>query len=340
MASTGGQTPDSLVEQLGNNPFKFDFFQAVRLLQSRFSERPRIGSSISPAQDPVRFAQSPSLAFPSSTIESVQTATAAGAPRMFVNFFGVMGANGPLPIHLTEYARDRERHHADRTISSFLNTFNHRLVSFFYRAWAASQKAVDLDRPKDQAFPVYLGSLFGLGLDSLKDRDAVPDWSKLYFAGHLSCQTRNAEGLESILESYFEIKTEVQTFQGRWMDLPQDSLCELGGSTETGSLGLTTIVGSRMWECQLGFRIRLGPMSLKDYERMLPGGDAFQRLKYWVLNYCGEHYFWDVQLVLRANEVPNIVLGKAGRLGWTTWMKTKPLPHDADDLVLQPPAAF
>jgi type VI secretion system protein ImpH len=337
MAGTSGQTPDSLIEQLGKNPYAFDFFQAVRLLQSRFDDRPRIGHSISPAHDPIRFAQSPSLAFPSSTIESVQTGTPSGVPRMFVNFFGLMGPNGPLPVHFTEYARDRERHHADRTISSFINVFNHRLVSFFFRAWAASQKAVDLDRPKDQNYSVYIGSLFGIGLESLQDRDAVPDWAKLYFAGRLSCQTRNAEGLEAILQEYFEVKTEVQTFRGRWMDLPADSLCELGGSPETGSLGLTSIVGSHVWDCQLNFRLKLGPMTLADYERMLPSGAAFQRLKYWVLNYCGEHFFWDVQLVLRAGEVPDVVLGKSGRLGWTTWMKTKPLPRDADDLILIPP---
>ena len=130
----------------------------------------------------------------------------------------------------------------------------------------------------------------------------------------------------------------MQTFTGRWLDLPSDSLCKLGDSPETGSLGVNTIVGSRLWDCQLSFRVRLGPMSLRDYERMLPGGDAFERLKFWVLNYCGEHFFWDAQLVLRANEVPDVRLGASGRLGWTTWLKTKPLPCDADDLILNPPA--
>ena len=337
MASTGGQTTDSLIEQLGANPYRFDFFQAVRLLQSRFAERPRIGSSLAPVQDPVRFAQSPSLAFPASTLERLQTDTPGGVPRLFVNFFGLMGPNGPLPIHVTEYARDRERHHADRTIASFLNVFNHRLLSFLFRAWAASQKAVDLDRPKEQCYPVYVGSLFGIGLESLQERDAVPDWAKLYFAGRLACQTRNAEGLEAILQEFFEIPTEVQSFRGRWMDLPPDSLCKLGDAPETGSLGLTTIVGSHVWDCQLNFRLKFGPMSLADYERMLPCGAAFQRLKYWVLNYCGEHFFWDAQLVLRAGDGPQVFLGQSGRLGWTTWLKTRPLAHDADDMVLIPP---
>jgi type VI secretion system protein ImpH len=339
MAGTSGQTPDSLIAELEKNPHGFDFFQAVRLLQSSFADRPRIGCSLSPVQDPVRFAQSPSLAFPPSTLERVQTGTPIGVPRLSVNFFGLMGPNGPLPHHLTEYARERERHFGDRTIASFINLFNHRLLSFFFRAWAASQKAVDLDRAQEQNYAVYVGSLFGIGLESLQGRDAVSDWAKLYFSGRLACQTRNAEGLEAILQEYFEIQTDVQTFTGRWLDVPADSRCKLGDSLETGSLGLTTIVGSRLWDCQLSFRIRLGPMSLRDYERMLPGGDAFQRLKYWVLNYCGEHFFWDAQLILRAAEVPDVVLGKSGKLGWTTWLKTKPLVHDAEDLILNPPPA-
>ena len=99
--------------------------------------------SLSPTQDPVRFAQSPSLAFPPSTLENVQ-AGANGVPKVLVNFFGLLGPNGPMPIHFTEYARERERHFNDRTIASFINVFNHRLLSFFFRSWAASRKSVDL----------------------------------------------------------------------------------------------------------------------------------------------------------------------------------------------------
>ena len=337
MAGTDGQTPDNLIAQLEQRPFAFDFFRAVRLLQSAYPDRPRIGYSLSPAQDPVRFAQNPSLAFAPSTIEALRHAPPAEFPTLFVNHFGLLGPNGPLPPHLTDYAHERQHNFGDNTLAAFLNVFHHRLISFFFRAWAANQKAVDLDRPRDQRYATYVGSLFGIGMESLQDRDEVSDWAKLYFAGRLACQTRNAEGLEAILQEYFEIKAEVHTFIGRWLDLPADSVCRLGESPETGSLGLTTILGSRFWECQLNFRMRLGPMKRADYQRMLPGGEAFQRLKYWVLNYCGEHFFWEVQLVLEAAEVPATCLGAAGRLGWDTWLKTQPFTRDADDLILNPP---
>jgi type VI secretion system protein ImpH len=174
-------------------------------------------------------------------------------------------------------------------------------------------------------------------MDTLQDRDCVPDAAKLFFAGRLASQTRNTEGLEAILRDYFHIPAEVHPFAGRWFNLPEDSVCQLGRSPESGCLGVNAIVGTSFWDCQLSFRMRFGPMDLESYERMLPKGDAFERLSYWVLNYCGEHFLWEVQLVLFAAEVPAACLGRQGRLGWTTWLKTKAFAQDADELILRPP---
>jgi type VI secretion system protein ImpH len=336
MAGTNGQTPDSLISELAKNPFAFDFFRAIRLLENSRPDLPRIGYSISPAQDPVRFGQKPSLVFPPSTLEALEQRPESPVPALFVHNFGLFGPNGPLPLHLSEYAFQREYNEHDRTFSAFANIFHHRLISFFYRAWADNQMALDMDRPENQRFRIFIGSLFGLGMEALQHHDSVQDRAKLFFAGRLACQTRNAEGLEAILRDYFEIKSEVIPFLGRWMNLPANCVCRIGRSHETGKLGVNVIVGARFFEAQLNFRIRLGPMKFGDYERMLPGGNAFQRLRFWVLNYCGEHFFWDVQLVLRADEVPSIQLGRAGKLGWTTWLKSFPFVQDADNLILNP----
>lgn len=336
MANPDRPVPDSLIEEIAKNFFAYDFFRAVRLLECRHPELPRIGHSFSPSQDPIRFGQKPSLTFSPSTLEALAIAD-NGVPKVFANFFGLFGPHGPLPLHLTEYAYERERHFDDPTITGFFNLFHHRLFSFFYRAWAANQKAIDLDRLDEQRFALYLGSFFGVGMEGLQDRDAVSDSAKLYYSGRLACQTRNAEGLEAIIGDFFDVPTEVEAFSGRWLDLPPDCHCKLGLSPDTGSLGLTSIVGSRLWDCQLSFRIRMGPLSLADYERMLPSGKSFERLKYWVLNYLDVRLTWDVQLVLRAEEVPAISLGGAGQLGWTTWLKTREFTRDADDLILIPP---
>jgi type VI secretion system protein ImpH len=334
MADPTRQQTSDLTWRLTASPFTFDFFRAVRLVECRFPEKPRIGRSLSPRDDAVRFGQVPSLAFAPSTLAGFQPADAERPAKLSVNFLGLFGPNGPMPVHITEYARERQLNAHDPTLTSFLDVFHHRVLSLFYRAWAVNQKAVDLDRPKEARFPTYIGTFFGLGTESLRDRDAVPDNAKLYFSGHLACKTRHAEGLERIVADFFEMPAKVITFVGQWLLLPASSQCRLGESPDTGALGTTAIVGSRFWETQLKFRLRLGAMRLNDFHRMLPIGDAFRRLKCWVLNYSGQEYFWDVQLVLKAEEVPETRLGEGGLLGWTTWLKSRPFEHDADDLVI------
>jgi type VI secretion system protein ImpH len=338
MANPDGQTPDSVVAKITEKPFAFDFYTAVRLLQSRFADLPRIGHSSSPTQDPIRFAQNPALDFAPSTLEEMKQKDPSRPPRLYSRQFGLFGPHGPLPLCLTEYARDRIFHHSDPTFAEFCNIFHHRLLSFFFRAWADAQKTVDFDRPNDQHWAQFVGSLAGLGMESLLHRDSVPDRAKLFFAGRLVPQNRNAEGLEAIIQDFFGIRTQLWTFVGKWLKLPEGSACKLGASRETGTLGATVIVGNRVWTCQLHFRLQMGPMSLAEYERMLPTGSSFKRLRDWIRQYAGEHYSWDARLVLAKEQVPKIQIGRAGKLGWTTWLKTQPFEKDADDLVLSPPA--
>jgi type VI secretion system protein ImpH len=312
-----------------------DFFRAVRLIDAAHPDLPRTGHANSPQQECVRFGQRPELAFPTSTLDQFAPGNEVRPPRLDVNFFGLFGPNGPMPLHFTEYARERQRHHGDDTIVSFLNIFHHRMTSLFYRAWSSNQIAVDLDRPQEQRYTHYLGSLFGVGMDSLQDTDTVPLWAKLYFSGRMASQARNVEGLESVLAEFFAVPADVLTFVGRWIDVPQDSLCTLGRLPESSRLG-GSVLGSQVWDRQLSIRIRLGPMKLADYERLLPDGPAFQRLRAWVLNYAGTQYFWDVQLVLAANEIPSLQLGGSARLGWTTWLTSEPPQKDSEEFILTP----
>lgn len=327
-----------LERRLEKEPYRFDFYQAVRRLECAYPHMPRVGQSLRPADDPVRFCQNPSMAFPPSTLANYHPATVYGPARLALNFFGMMGPNGPLPLHLTDYARDRLRNHHDPTFSRFLDIFHHRLASLFYRCWAANQPTISFDRPSEDRFSVYVGSLFGIGMEPLLDRDAVNDIAKLHFSGRLACQTHHAEGLRAILADFFHVPAQIIEFFGRWIDLPQDCHCHLGESPQTCSLGATAILGSRIWDCQGQFRVRLGPMKFKDYERLLPDSDSFKRLVAWVRNYVGFELDWDVQLALVSSDVPSLRLGQVGKLGWTTWLSSQPFVRDAYDLVLRPVA--
>lgn len=336
MAGETRTTAHALVLQLQEEGPRFDFFNAVRRIECVYPEKPKVGTSTKPSDDPVRFCEEPYMAFPPSTIAAVKPDVLLNVPRMYVNFIGLLGPNGPLPLHFTELARERMLHFNDPTMARFLDVFHHRIASLFYRAWAVNQQTVSYEHLGGDHIADYVASLFGNGMQSAWKRDSVEDNSKLHYSGRLAGGPRNAEGLEAVLQDYFRIRTRVETFVGEWIELPADSRCRLGESRMTGTLGSTAIVGSRIWECQYKFRVILGPMGYDDYQRMLPGGDSLMRLRDWVKNYIGEELAWDVQLILKKEEVPAAVLGKSGRLGWSTWTKAKPLMRNADNLILNP----
>ena len=339
----GDRTPShalELYQSFAAAPHAYDFFQALRRIEAANPERPRFGESTRPAEDPVRLGQIPSVIFAPATIAAFSMAGEERAARLSTYFFGMFGPSGALPIHLTEYARDRARNSSDPTFARFVDVFHHRMLSLFYRAWAASQPTVSHDRPERDRFGAYVGSLFGLGLDELGRRDAMPDLAKLHFAGRLANKTRNAEGLRAIIADFFKLPVEIAQFVPEWVSLPAHSLCMLGEAPETGTLGSTATAGARIRVFHHKFRILFGPLDFADYTRLLPGGDSLKRLVPIIRNYVGDEFSWDVNLVLQRDEVPQLRLGAAGLLGWTSWLGTRRSERDADDLLLTPyPAA-
>ena len=151
MAEPDRQTSDSIAGEMASRPYAFNFFQAVRRLEAEYRTWPRVGWSIRLEEDFLRFCQVPSLSFAPSSLESIELRE--GVIRMFVNFLGMFGPNGPLPQHLTDFARDRLRNAHDPTLVRFIDIFHHRMLSFFYRAWAINEKSVDFDRSDHARLP-------------------------------------------------------------------------------------------------------------------------------------------------------------------------------------------
>lgn len=326
----------TLLRRLEDEAHRFDFFQAVRLLENAYPDKPRAGESLQPRDDAIRFVQEPELVFHPTTLGAFTPAGEHRAARLAVKFFGLLGPHGPLPTHLTEYVRDRERNANDPTFARFLDVFHHRMVTLFYRAWANAQPAVSLDRPGRDRFSFYVGSLFGLGETSLRQRDAVPDFAKLHFAGLLAAPTRPAAGLKLVLARFFNLPVEIEQWVGHWMALPTGSLSRLGATDGSAVLGVSTVLGARVWDCQHKFRIVIGPLSRADYERFLPGGESLNRLVDWLRNYARDGLDWDLRLVLRQEEVPRLKLGRHTQLGYTAWTLRGAAQGDQRQLLLRP----
>jgi len=334
MAGESGSQAYPLDLRFLENPVGLSFFQAARRVECGLKDKPRLGYGARSADEPIQFCQEPTLAFAPTTLRSFQRQSNRAKARLMVSFMGLLGPQGPLPLHISEYVYDRKHNYADPTLARFLDIFNHRMISLFYRAWACNRQTVSYDRPAEDRFSAYIGSLIGIGRESLRERDEVPDLAKLHYSGMLACQTRHAQGLRAILEDYFGIPIAIEEFVGQWITLPAAYRCRLGESADSATIGLNAMIGSQVWDCQQKFRIQIGPLGLKDYYRMLPRETSYATLRDWVRNYVGDGLSWELQLILKAAEVPATQLGQSGRLGWTTWLKSEPFEEDVSDLVL------
>lgn len=326
----------ALLNSIKEAPYRYGFFQAVRRVECAYPDKPLIGQSLRPKDDPVRFLQPPSLSFAPATLSEFTLGEKGRPPKMGINFLGLFGPQGPLPLHLTEYAYDRKLNSGDKTFAAFADIFHHRMISLYYRAWANTQPTVSYDRPQADLFSVYVSSLIGIGVPSLRNRDELHDRVKLYYAGLLSAQTKNATNLQYMLSSFFDMDVKIEQFIGQWMDLPKECRLLLGSDRETGCLGVNAALGSKAWESQQKFRIVLGPLSKKDYLRMLPGGASLKRMQTMVRNYAGEEFDWDVQLIMKKEAMPAFRLGVKGNLGWTSRVWSKTIDRDVDRLIINP----
>ena len=341
MATPGGGS-DSPVdlseveELLRSEPYRFEFFQAIRLLERMAPDRKPLGRFTNPADEVARLGAFPSLSFPASEIQSIDWPEGK-PPLLAVNFMGVTGPQGPLPHFYTTLILARLRS-GDRTLRDFLDLFHHRMLSFFYQAWEKYRFAVSYERGERDRFSHHLLDLIGLGTLGLQERLAVPDDAFLFFAGILGQRPHSAHALELLLNDYFEVPCEVIQLVGGWFRLDATTECCIGErSTPSEQLGLGAVVGDEVWNQQARARIRIGPLELENYLDFLPTGSAYQPLRSLLRFWTNEEIDFEVQLVLEREEVPRCQLGGEGdsapQLGWVTWMKSKPMERHPEETI-------
>lgn len=371
MASASGRAPVALSDQLFQDAHGFDFFQAVRLLErivarsaddtaalARGQAANPVGRDAAPSAEVVRFQSACRLTFPAGEIAQLSRRLAEtgksqeGPPAMEVSFLGLTGPAGALPRHYTSLVIERSHaRHKDRAMRDFFDLFNHRTISLFYRAWEkyrffigyerGCESATERERDQEDLFTYCLHCFVGLGTAGLRQRFAFNDEMLLYYSGNLSRRTRPAVSLEAMLADLLNVDVQLLQFRGQWLYLNVQDQSSFPSRRHPGGrnleLGRTAIAGSKVWDVQSKFRVRLGPLTLAQFSQFLPSGSRFLPVCQCIRFYAGVEFDFDLQLVLKGPEVPwcrfSSDAADGPRLGWNTWIRSDKFRKDVDDPV-------
>ena len=360
MAASSRRSSTSVAERLERDGHRFDFFQAVRLLQrlsdqqdaaAGHRERQSVGQDAPPQKETIRFSTTLSSNFPAAAVAAIDLGSKSsrkspspnsdGPIRVTVNFMGLTGPQGVLPEHFNRLLIEQHRANNDR-LAKFHDLFNHRMISLFYRAWEKYQFPVRYERAKllgesdgIDPFTQCLLSLVGMGTEGLRDRLSLDDETFIYYGGHFATQVRNADGLADLLSDDLGVPVEIEQFRGQWLALSEEDRTRLtstpSAQRRTNKLGANIVLGTKIWDVQNRFRVVLGPMAYPRYLRLIPEGDSFKRLCEIVHSYAGLQFDFDVQPILKADQVPTCRLGQSGdmpQLGRNVFIGSKPLDKD------------
>jgi type VI secretion system protein ImpH len=265
---------------------------------------------------------------------------------MAVNFLGIATPNsfGSLPIPYVDEIRAQERD-KNFAMRDFLDLFNHRLISLFYRAWERGRVEVLYELGEHSPFESALKAIIGVEGRALEDRLPLDARDLLGRAGLLAMRPGPATAIEGIISSVFGIPAHVHQFLPAWFEIDPADRTRLGRANSV--LGESFNLGSQVCLSQYRFRVELGPMDFATYRSLLPQAEAFSILCSLIRLSAGPEFDFEISLVLEKEELPELRLGRAdetneadARLGWSTWLRTEPAEHDASDAVFTPSLAL
>jgi type VI secretion system protein ImpH len=313
-------------------PWAHGFFSALRRIEAAYPHLPRLGRARRRADEPLRLGQWPSMSFAPATLGAVQ-APADGRPgKVTIRFFGLWGPNGPLPLHLTEYARERcRRTPADGAMAAFADVFHHRLLALLYAAWAEAEPVVAADRAGDGEAPGAFDRMQLAWAGLLSEGVPPPSKARLDVALALACTgwlcggARSAEGVRQVLQAALGVAVRVHEWPVRWREVARADRSVLASRLPCPRLAHGTPIGTRIRDASSTLRIDLGPFARERYERLQPGGADLPRLRDLVRHVIDPSVVADVRLVLCAADVATARLGPdPPALGGSCWIGRLP----------------
>jgi len=305
------------LNKAAQTPWKFSYTALMRYLSARHPGIPEVGQAQLPGQDFFRLCQHPTLAFAPREIADIDMHSKC--PRIRLYSLGMLGPNGPLPIHYTEIVRDRLENRKDPTLVNFLDIFHHRFLTLFYRAWSQAQSTAGLDRIADERFSRYVAWLNG---DEFRETEhlPLPSHARLAASAHLIREARNPDGITCTLSHFLGVSIALQEFVHHWIEITSDERTRLGKPSFSSVLGEGVVLGDMVPDRQHCFCLVIGPLDFEEYQRFLPNGKDLSVLIEWVRAFIGFEYHWRIQLDILVESASMTQLGATQRLGWTTWL--------------------
>jgi type VI secretion system protein ImpH len=335
MASAGRRGIRPLIERLEAEPYRFDSRQAIRVLELNAHGTVPVGLRNDPSDEAVAFRSSLSSAFPASDIDRIEMPreSSGGRSIVTVNFLGLGGAFGPLPVGFTELVAMHARQ-GDTASCDFLDIFNHRLVSMMMRAWRLFRVSLQDTPPEETNFAFYLFALLGLGTEGMRialgrhahNRLDGLDRSLLGLTGLLNQRPLSLHAVERTLTVHFALPARAIPLRGVWLQLESEQWTAIGGNGRNQALGAGAVLGARVWDQEAGILIALGPMGFREALAFMPAGTGFGQMRTLLGYMLGGAFDARLQLTIRPQEMPSAILEKIGfmRLGWTAWLTSRP----------------
>lgn len=327
----------TLIDQLLQQPQRFEFFQAVRLLIGWLAEH-----GVAPEQalaDYVRFDNSVSMDFPASQIEALQ-ADSSSEPAIRSEaallqallarqlrhihitpaFMGFLGSQGVLPSHYSERIASYQHNQRDDSARAFLDMFSNRVLALFYAAWNKYRVEHWLHQGSDTFLPLLL-ALAG-------DNDPIA----AQYAGLLQQRPVSAAVMARMLSDHFQVAIGVEEAVGHMNPMAANEQTALGGSHAI--LGARATIGPRSWRPDLRVRIHIGPLDRSAFAHFLPGAPGAAALKNMLQLFGNPLVTHEVRLILRQADVVGITLGAQPQssLGWNSFLTTAPAQADRPDM--------
>jgi type VI secretion system protein ImpH len=341
-----------VAQRLMSEPQRFQFFQAVRVLEHLFVRHGVRAEDVVTRK--LRFRNSMSMGFPASEIEQLRAYAEHDEPfkqqaddeppawdklaevDITPAFMGMLGGRGVLPFGYTERIGEREMYFRDHAARAFLDIFNNRAVALFYGAWKKYRLAFQYELDRRERFLPLILSLAGMGASSLRTRldkgeGAVFDQAIAYYAAGVGQRPLSAAFLQRMLCEYFDAAVRVEQFAGAWYQVPKNQLSRVGHATAV--LGRTALAGERIWQRDLRLRLWIGPLRHKRFEDFLPGGKAAAALAKWLTLLSGGTLEFEVRLVLHQQDVRTTGLTPklGGRLGWDAFVSSRAAEQHRSD---------